>query len=98
MIQINTAFLYLVDKVKWEGETFTCRFSLHINHDIEFGAARVVDHADQASGLILDDTNSEMLVPHAVDAYACLSHPLHNLGPRGIAFKIHAVFDLEFMG
>ena len=57
-----------------------------------------MDDADQTGGLVLDDADAEVLVPHGVDADGGFVQMLEDGGPAGVAEEGGVVADVEFVG
>ena len=71
--------------------------AVDISYDIELGTTAIVDDGNQASRQVLNDTNPEMFVPHAVNTYIGLSEPLQNLRPRSIQLENNLILDMKLV-
>ena len=56
-----------------------------VHDDILARTTGVMHDADQAGGLVLDDADAEVLVPHGVDADGGFVQMLEDGGPAGVA-------------
>lgn len=59
--------------------SITCGTAIVVYDDVVFWASTIVDGTDQSSGLILDNPNAEVLVPHSVYSYPALPKPFQDL-------------------
>ncbi|KAI6756317.1 hypothetical protein HG530_012053 [Fusarium avenaceum] len=75
----------------------TSRLAVDWHNDIEFGTRTIVNDRNKPSSLILNDANSKMLIPHAIDAHRCSPQPVQNLRPGSINVKLDKVFDAQLM-
>lgn len=68
-----------------------------IDDDVLPGTPAVVDDAQQAGRLILDDADAKVFVPHCVDADAGRAEAREDGGPGGVELEGDVLCDVEFV-
>ena len=68
-----------------------------VDDDIPLRPAAIVDHGNEPRGLVLDDADAEVLVPHGVDAERAAPQLRQDRGPAGVGDEVDGVAQVQFV-